>query len=200
MLEFKDATITIGGKTLVSGLSFIAKDGEITCVTGAEHSGKTTLLRTLMGFQPVGEGFVSVDGELLTVHSAQAFRRLMIYLPQEIQTLCHQLRVPEAPVCEAEEDYVWNSLLPSVAPEERPADLSPEEIFQMAELTIGEDSGKQILIADEPAAHLTPELTGRLVALLQQQAEKGMTVLIASRRPPLLAIAHQIIDLDKFSV
>ena len=64
MLEVKDATITVGGKTLVRGLSFMVRDGQLTCVTGAEHSGKTTLLRTLMGFLPVDEGFVSIDGEL----------------------------------------------------------------------------------------------------------------------------------------
>ena len=70
MLEVKNATITIGGKTLAEGLSFMAKDGQITCITGEEGVGKTTLLRTLMGFQPVAEGFVSVDGELLTIDSA----------------------------------------------------------------------------------------------------------------------------------
>ena len=62
MLEVKDATISIGGFTLVKGLSLIAQDGQMTCITGSEGSGKTTLLRTLMGFLPVEEGFVSVDG------------------------------------------------------------------------------------------------------------------------------------------
>ena len=87
MLEVKDATITAWGKTLVKGLSFIVRDGQLTCITGAEHSGKTTLLRTLMGFLPVDEGFVSIDGELLTVLSASAFRSMMVYLPQEMQLL-----------------------------------------------------------------------------------------------------------------
>ena len=62
MLEVKDATIAVGERILAEGLSFIAKDGELTCITGSEGSGKTTLLRTLMGFLPVRNGFVSVDG------------------------------------------------------------------------------------------------------------------------------------------
>ena len=76
MLEVKDATIVIGEKTLATGLSFTARDGQLTCITGSEGSGKTILIRTLMGLLPVKEGFVSVDGELLTVRSASAFRTI----------------------------------------------------------------------------------------------------------------------------
>ena len=64
MLEAKNITIAVGERVLVENLSFIANDGELTCITGAAGSGKTTLLRTLMGFLPVKDGFVSVDGEL----------------------------------------------------------------------------------------------------------------------------------------
>ena len=200
MLEVKDATITIGEKTLATGLSFTARDGQLTCVTGSAGSGMTTLLRTLMGFLPVKEGFVSVDGELLTVRSAHAFRTMMIYLPQQMQMLRHQLNAPEEPVCEAEVYGVWNGLLPVVEPEPMAASLSPEDIYLLAEQTIREAGDKQILIADEPAAYLTPELTERMVELLLQQAAMGKTVLVASRKPQLVAQAHQVIDLDALRI
>lgn len=200
MLEVKDATITAGGKTLVTGLSFIVRDGQLACVTGAEHAGKTTLLRTLMGFLPVEQGFVSIDGELLTVRSAHAFRKMMVYLPQEMQMLRHQLNVPEAPVCEAEDYAVWNASLPVVDPEPMAEPLSPEEIYLLAEQTIREAGDKQILIADEPAACLTPDLTERMVELLLQQAAMGKTVLITSRKPQLVAQAQQVIDLDTLRI
>lgn len=200
MLEVKDATIAIGEKVLATGLSFTARDGQLTCVTGSAGSGKTTLLRTLMGFLPVKEGFVSVDGELLTVRSAHAFRRMMVYLPQQMQMLRHQLNAPEAPVCEAEAYGVWNELMPVAEPESMAEPLSPEEIFLLAEQTIREADDKQILIADEPAACLTPELTERMTALLLQQAAMGKTVLVASRKPQLVAQAQQVIDLDTIRI
>lgn len=196
MLEVKDATVAIGEKTLAKGLSFIARDGELTCLTGSEDSGKTTLIRTLMGFLPVKDGFVSVDGELLTIYSAHAFRTLMVYLPQQIQALAHQLKAPESPVCEEDEYGVWNGLLPSVQPEQQPEPLSPEEIFQLAERTIREADDREIIIADEPTAHLTPELTQRMMALFQAEVAKGKTVLVASRRPEVVAQAHLVINLD----
>ena len=195
MIEVKDATIAIGKRTLLEGLSFIAKDGELTCLTGPEGSGKTAFIRTLMGFLPVRKGFVSVDGELLTVRSSQAFRLMMVYLPQQIQMLTHLLKAPDALVGKAEEYAVWNAVLPSVEQEREPEPLSPEATFLFAERTIREKSDRQFIIVDEPAAYLSPELTDRMMTLLKEQAAQGKTVLVASRSPQIVAQASQVINL-----
>lgn len=196
MLEFKDATIKVGERVLVERLSLIAKDGELTCVTGPEGSGKTTLLRTLMGFLPVNEGFVSVDGELLTIHSAHAFRKMMVYLPQQMQLLAHQLREPEPLEPEVEEYVVWNGVLPLVIKQVAPEPLNAEEIMMLAEKTLSEANDKSIVIADEPTSLLSPELTMRMIQLLRQQAEMGKTVLVASRKPQVVDYADKVIRLE----
>ncbi len=197
MLEVKNATITIGGKTLAEGLSFMAKDGQLTCITGEEGVGKTTLLRTLMGFLPVADGFVSVDGELLTIDSAPAFRCLMVYLPQETRLLAHQLNEPSWPESEAEEYAVWNMLLPHSCKEEQPAPMTPEEIYQLAERTISEGGDRPIIIADEPAAFLPTDLTLRMLELLRREAARGKTVLITSCKPQIIGYADQVINLNR---
>ena len=196
MLEFKDATIKVGEWILPMRLSFIARDGEVTCVMGPEASGKTTLIRTLMGFLPVNEGFVSVDGELLTIHSSHAFRQMMVYLPQQIQLLAHQLRVPEPEEPEAEEFAVWNDLMSAANKESTPEPLNAEEIVMLAEQTLKEAADKPIVIADEPTAFLTPELTMRMMELLRKQAEAGKTVLVTTRKPQVADYADQVIRLD----
>ena len=196
MLEFKDATIKVGEWILPMRLSFIARDGEVTCVMGPEASGKTTLIRTLMGFLPVNEGFVSVDGELLTIHSSHALRPMMDYLPQQIQLLAHQLRVPEPEEPEAEEFAVWNDLMSAANEESTPEPLNAEEIVMLAEQTLKEAADKPIVIADEPTAFLTPELTMRMMELLRKQAEAGKTVLVTTRKPQVADYADQVIRLD----
>ena len=195
MLEFKDATIKVGEWILPMRLSFIARDGEVTCVMGPEASGKTTLIRTLMGFLPVNEGFVSVDGELLTIHSSHAFRQMMAYLPQQIQLLAHQLRVPEPEEPEAEEFAVWNDLMAAANKESTPEPLNAEEIVMLAEQTLKEAADKPIVIADEPTAFLTQELTMRMMELLRKQAEAGKTVLVTTRKPQVADYADQVIQL-----
>ena len=195
MIEVKDATIAVGGKTLAEGLSFMAKDGQLTCITGAEGVGKTTLLRTLIGFLPVAQGFVSVDGELLTVDSAQAFRSLMIYLPQEMRLLAHQLNQPSWPESEVDEYAVWNQLLPRACQQEQPEPLAPEQIFRLVEKTLSEGRDRRIIIADEPAAFLPTDLTLRMLELLRREAAEGKTVLIASRKPQMIEYANQVIEM-----
>ncbi|MBR2291684.1 MAG: ATP-binding cassette domain-containing protein [Prevotella sp.] len=195
MLEVKDATIAVGGRTLATGLSFIAKDGQMTCITGPEGSGKTVMLRTLMGFLPVVSGFVSVDGELLTVLSAHAFRRMMVYLPQQMQLLTHQMTPPEAVVPEADDYAVWNALLPNAVAVQQPERLGPEDIFRMISETMQGAADRRIIIADEPAALLPPDLSQQMLQLLRRQADAGKTVLIASRRQLLLDHADQVIEI-----
>ena len=172
MIEVKDATIAVGGKTLAEGLSFMAKDGQLTCITGEEGVGKTTLLRTLIGFLPVAQGFVSVDGELLTVDSAQAFRSLMIYLPQEMRLLAHQLNQPSWPESEADEYAVWNQLLPRSCQQEQPEPLAPQEIFRLVEKTLNEGRDRRIIIADEPAACRKPQMIEYADQVIEMKSEK----------------------------
>ena len=195
MLEFKDATIKVGEQIIQTGLSFIARDGKITCITGPEGSGKTTMIRTLMGFLPVNEGFVSVDGELLTIHSSHAFRRMMVYLPQQMQHLAHQLKEPDPEEPEAEEFGVWNDLMPAANVESTPEPLNAEEILMLAEQTLQEAADKPIVIADEPTAFLSPELTMRMMDLLCRQAKAGKTVLVTTRKPQVADYADQVIRL-----
>lgn len=195
MLEYKDATIKVGERVLVEHFSVIAKDGQVTCITGPEGSGKTTLLRTLMGFLPVKAGFVSVDGELLTIYSSYAFREMMVYLPQDTQALGLQMEEPEAPQGEADDYAVWNEVLPSVKVAQPKAPLTAEEIVQLATQTLQESADKPIVIADEPTALLSSEQGYQLMQLLQQQAEQGKTVVIASSDPMVLDRANQVINI-----
>lgn len=195
MLEVKNVTIAVGERVLTENLSFIANDGELTCITGDVASGKTTLIRTLMGFLPVKEGFVSVDGELLTIYSSHAFREMMVYLPQDAQALRIPQEEAEAPEDEADEYAVWNEVLPTAEIAQPKAPLTADELMVLATQTLQESGDKPIVIADEPTALLSSEHAYQLMGLLQQQAEQGKTVVVTSRDPMVIDRADKVINI-----
>jgi heme exporter protein A len=57
-----DLTIERGGRRLIEGLSFEAREGSALIVTGPNGAGKTSLLRALAGFLPIEAGGVALDG------------------------------------------------------------------------------------------------------------------------------------------
>ena len=195
MLEAKNVTIAVGERVVAEDLSFIANDGELTCITGDAASGKTTLIRTLMGFLPVKAGFVSVDGELLTIYSSHAFREMMVYLPQDAQVLRIPQEETEIPEKEADDYAVWNEVLPVAEIAQPRAPLTTDELLLLATQTLQESADKPIIIADEPTALLSSEHAYQLMGLLQQQVEQGKTVLVTSRDPLVINRANKVINI-----
>lgn len=82
-LELKDGSVSAGGRRFFQGLSFVARGGELVCIAGDAGSGKTLLLRALLGMWPLDEGVASVDGAVVTPLSAPWLRRRMGYVPQD---------------------------------------------------------------------------------------------------------------------
>ena len=144
MLELKDASLTIEGRELFKKLSFMALDGQLTCITGPAGSGKTAMVQVMLGFLPLDDGLVSIDGELLTPKSAPFFRRQMAYVPQ-------RLLVPEG------------------------YDKVPTDYVSLLRKAV--ESGKQLLVVDEPSKELTMEERQVVNNLFREAQERGATVL-----------------------
>lgn len=62
MIEAMDLVKSFGGKRALDGLSFTARDGQVTGLLGPNGAGKTTALRMLYGVMQPDEGSVRVDG------------------------------------------------------------------------------------------------------------------------------------------
>ena len=68
MLEIKDLTVEVGGKTILRGLNLHIGAGEVHVLFGPNGSGKTTLLMTILGFPGyiVKSGRIVFKGEDIT--------------------------------------------------------------------------------------------------------------------------------------
>jgi phospholipid/cholesterol/gamma-HCH transport system ATP-binding protein len=61
--EFTDVRYAVGGRNIFDGLSLVARRGEITAVMGPSGTGKTTVLRLLMGAIRAEAGRVALFGQ-----------------------------------------------------------------------------------------------------------------------------------------
>lgn len=76
MLELTDLRKTFGAVKAVDGVSFTARDGEITGLLGPNGAGKTTTLRMLYTLMKPETGHIKVDGTDITIDPDGARRKL----------------------------------------------------------------------------------------------------------------------------
>jgi NitT/TauT family transport system ATP-binding protein len=62
-IEFIDATLMLGGKTIIENLNLGVRPGEFLCIVGASGCGKTTALRLAAGLYQPSRGAVLFDGQ-----------------------------------------------------------------------------------------------------------------------------------------
>src|SRR3954454_6103646 len=61
-IAFADATLVLGGKTIIENLNLGVRPGEFLCIVGASGCGKTTALRLAAGLYQPNRGTVDFDG------------------------------------------------------------------------------------------------------------------------------------------
>ena len=78
VLSIRDGALGFGGRELWSGLDLDVHPGEFIAVLGGNGTGKTSLLRAMLGEQQLDAGTVIVDG-----HAAHRGHRRIGYIPQQ---------------------------------------------------------------------------------------------------------------------
>lgn len=193
MLELKDASLTLNGRRLFDNLSFMALDGQITCITGPAGSGKTAMLQAMLGLLALDEGLVSIDGELLTPLSAPTFRRMMAYVPQSLTPGPSSPTPRPSPVgrgvlggsssppywggAGGEAETVWS-----------PYNIRQYQLTAIEEpLNLAPIASKAVIIADDP--------DDLMWATLRKLAAAGRAVVVATTREEYLNQSDKIIRL-----
>ena len=184
----------MGEQVLLGGLSFSADDGEVVCITGESGCGKTSLLRAILGFIPLHEGHISIDGELLTPAAAGEFRKYMAYVPQDLampmETVGEMVKMPFAlkanistPFSKARLMEEWQKF--DLAPElydKKVSELSGGQRQRIFISTLGLLQ-KSIVLADEPTSALDAHTTALVLNYFKALASKGATVITVSHDP-----------------
>jgi urea transport system ATP-binding protein len=83
MLAVRDVDLFYGAAQALRRVSISAEPGKITCILGRNGVGKTSLLRAIVGLQPIAAGSVSwLDREIAALPPHERARRGIGYVPQ----------------------------------------------------------------------------------------------------------------------
>jgi osmoprotectant transport system ATP-binding protein len=88
-VEFADVSFTVGGRSILRGISLRVEHGTTTALLGRSGSGKTTLLRTVNTLVRPTSGQVLVDGRDVATEDVIALRRGIGYVIQETGLFPH---------------------------------------------------------------------------------------------------------------
>ncbi len=209
MLAFDDVTGGYGARSVLSSVSFALERGERVALVGPSGAGKSTIFRMSYGAFAPTSGRVLVDGsDLATLHGARLrAMRARIAVVFQAHGLVDQLSVMQNVIAgtfgrRSTVDALRAMLVPHSS-ERDMARLALERVGLGDRLTSRafELSGGQrqrvaiaraiaqraeLVLADEPAASLDPELGGEIVEMLLADAKaRGATLLCSLHQPEL---------------
>jgi zinc/manganese transport system ATP-binding protein len=199
-ISARDVSIELGGRAIWSEGTFDLPAGGVYAIIGPNGSGKTTMLRALLGLLPVAAGELSVLGSTPSRGDGR-----IGYVPQHYaDTIGHAVRCRDLVRLSAsgtrwglgtrhEESAAVDDALAAVGAtafaDRRMSQLSGG---QQQRAAIGQAivSAPQLLLLDEPLANLDLRNQQEIVELLDDlRAERGVTILVVTHDlNPLLPI------------
>jgi len=183
IISVKDFHLTIGSKKIVDNLSFDVHSGEVFAFLGANGSGKTSTIRSLLGIYQPTSGDLLIDGKTFT--SERGY--LIGYLPEE-RGLYTRSKVLDTMIYFGE----LKGMARSDAREFSLKFLERVDLADKADTKIKKLSGGQqqkiqlgvavmgdpkVLILDEPTKGLDPVNRKLLLDIVDEQQEKGAAVI-----------------------
>ena len=227
LLSVENIRKSYGKTEVLKDISFSLKKGEVLAIIGSSGSGKTTLLRCLNFLETPGNGKISVNDKVLfdsndssaksdseirkrRLHFGlvfQSFNLFPQYTALQNVMLARELLAKERPDFKVNKKNILDEirvqaeeLLRQMGLEDRmnnyPHQLSGGQCQRVAiarALALQPD----ILCFDEPTSALDPELTGEVLKVLRNLADKKTTMIIVTHEMAFAKdVASQVIFMD----
>jgi branched-chain amino acid transport system ATP-binding protein len=189
----------------LQGVSLRVARGEVVAVLGRNGVGKTTLIRSIVGFTPPRRGRIVLKGEEITRLPAHEIARRGVGLVPQGRRIFPSLAVGEHLQIG---ERTGNGSGWSVA---RVLDLFPRLRERLTnrgnKLSGGEQQmlacgralvgNPDILLMDEPSEGLAPQLVAEVMATIRRLKEQGLSIVLVEQNPKLVfQVADDVVILN----
>ena len=183
IVSIKDFRLVIGEKEIVKDLSFDIHAGEVFALLGANGSGKTSTIRSLLGIYQPTSGTLHIDGKRYSPEQA----RSVGYLPEErglytrstvLDSMIYFGELKGLPRDEARDFSI--AYLDRVGLADK-ANVKIKKLSggqqQKVQLGVAIIGGPKLLILDEPTKGLDPVNRKLLLDIVDELQQQGVAVI-----------------------
>lgn len=210
LLDVDDIHAYYGDSYIIQGLSLSIGAGESVALLGRNGVGKTTLIRSIVGFLPPSRGQISFEGRLISGLPPDRITRQGIALVPQGRRIFGSLTVEETltiaarprPIASTRPDWSIDRVYDTF-PRLRERRHQRSETLSGGEqqmLVTGRAlvSNPALILLDEPTEGLSPLVVKELQRVLRILHEEGVTLLIVEQRINFaLAVAERIYLMEK---
>jgi polar amino acid transport system ATP-binding protein len=210
MIHFTDVDKWFGTLHVLNNINLHVKQGEVVVVCGPSGSGKSTLIRTINQLEAIDKGTLIVDGMNLADKTTDInkLRAEIGFVFQQFNLYPHLSVISNITLApmklrglskkDAEEQAM--QLLTRVGLAEKrdayPAQLSGGQQQRVA-IARGLAMKPRIMLFDEPTSALDPEMIGEVLAVMQDLARSGMTMVVVTHEMGFAReVAHRVVFMD----
>ena len=211
ILEVKDLVKRFGDNTVLDGVSFSVKKGDVKVIIGPSGTGKSTLLRCINMLNPPNEGKIFLEGVEITgkkvnIHKIRqkigmVFQHFALFkhltaLDNVALGLLKVKKMDKKSAYEkAERELEKVGLLEHK--NKYPAQLSGGQ-QQRVGIARALAMDPILMLFDEPTSALDPELIGDVLGVMQKLAKEGMTMIVVTHEMGFAkSVANEIIFMEK---
>lgn len=191
MLQIKNAALAYENNLVFSHLDLHLKVGEFACISGASGCGKSSLLNAILGFIPLKEGGINVNGVELNNITIHQIRKLIAWIPQELalpmEWVRDMVQLPftlKANRATSFNESVLFAKFEELGLENELYDKRVNEISggqrQRMMIAVASMLNKSLILADEPTSALDVESSIMVRNFFLRQAQKGCAILAIS--------------------
>ncbi len=208
MLQIQAINAHYGESHILHGVDLQIEPGQSVGLLGRNGMGKTTLIRTLMGYVPATSGNIAWKGEDVTGRAPERMARLGIGYVPEGRGIFPNLSVRENLVMSArrgvngKQDWTYDRVLETFPRLRERLDHGGQQLSggeqQMVAIGRALMTNPELMVLDEATEGLAPLIVREIWRVVRQIAESGISTLIVDRNfRAVLAQTDKALVLEK---